>query len=148
MSEGRWIGPLSVGGTWVGFRGLLTKAWVCKGKTEEWYSFRVMYWGYPRRHVCQHHEFGKPHLSPLLIYRLLDVSRWPLWMHQNHWVAPSTQCLGHKDWRRSLGAVVLQCFSSQRPSWSRSHHFMLTSGAHNSYSITPLLNWTGERRDN
>ena len=104
MSEGRWIGPLGVGGSWVGFRGLLTKVWACKGKTEEWYSLRVMYWGYSRRQVFQDHEFGKPHVSPLFLYRLLDFSRWFFLMYQNLWVALSTWGSGPNASRSSLGS--------------------------------------------
>lgn len=104
MSEGRWIGPLDVGGSWVGFRDLFTKVWACKGKTEEWYSLRVMHWGYSRRHVFQVHECGKSHVCPLLSYRLLEVSRWFLLMHWNLWVALSTWGWGPNAWRSSLGS--------------------------------------------
>ena len=49
-------------------------------------------------------EFGKPHVSPLLLYRLLDVSRQFLLMHQNLWVALSTWDLGSNAWRNSTGS--------------------------------------------
>lgn len=104
MSEGRWIGPLYAGGSWIGFRGLLTKVWAFKGKIEEWYSLRVMYWEYSRRCVFQDHEFGKPHVSPLQLYRMLDVSRQLLLMHQNLWVGVSTWGSGPSAWRSSLGS--------------------------------------------
>lgn len=104
MSEGRWIGLLSVGWSRLGFRGLLIKVQACKGKNEERYSLRVAYWGYSRRHVFQSGEFGKPRVSPLHLYRLLDVSQWFLLMHQNPWAALSTGSSGPKAWRTSLGS--------------------------------------------
>lgn len=114
MSEGRWIGLLSVGWSQLGFRGLLTKVWACKGKIEEWYSLRVVYWGYSRRYVFQSGEFGKPHVSPLLLYRLLDVSQLFLLMHQNPWAALSTGSSGSNSWRISPGRCNLPQGSSHK----------------------------------
>lgn len=108
------------------------KGWACKGKIEEQYSLRVTYWGYSRRHVFQDHEFGKPHVSPLLLYRLLDVSRGFLLMHQNLCVALSTWCLGPSCLERFTGklwcfnASLHKDFPGQEVIPLCSHPFMLT----------------------
>lgn len=132
MSEGRWISPLSVGGSWVGFRSLLTEDWAGKKRLKNdtpWES-------------CTHNIFQKAcfsgwwvwktHVSALLSSRLLDVIGRFLLMHQNLWIALSTWGSGPNAWRSSLGSsgppmlLFKKAFMVKKSHLLWSHPFMLS----------------------